>query len=176
MGIVLKLLKWLAMLIALLLIIGLFLPAKYEAQRSIVINAPPEKIQALVDAPKEWLRWSPWNARDPNMKITYSGPERGTGAKWSWVSKSEGNGSMEMNEIVPVNKVTYTLTMEGMGAPSRSEILFTPEAGKTKVTWRMYGEHGMNPIHRWFSLFMDKLVGPDFEAGLKSLKALAEKP
>jgi hypothetical protein len=40
----------------------------------------------------------------------------------------------------------------------------------------MYGEHGMNPIHRWFSLFMDKLVGPDFEAGLKSLKALAEKP
>ncbi len=176
MGIVLKLLKWLALLIALIVLIGFFLPAKYEAQRSIVIKAPPEKIQALVDAPKAWMLWSPWNARDPNMKITYSGPERGTGAKWSWISKSEGNGTMEMNEIVPVNKVKYTLTMEGMGAPSQSEITFTPAGADTKVNWRMYGEHGMNPIHRWFSLFMDKLVGPDFEAGLAKLKVVAEKP
>ena len=176
MGIVLKLLKWLALLIALLLVMGLFLPAKYEAARSIVINAPPEKIQPFLDTPKEWIRWNPWNARDPSMKVTFAGPERGTGAKWSWVSKSEGNGAMEINEIVPVNKVTYTLTMEGMGNPSKADFVFTPEKGATKVTWRMYGEHGMNPIHRWFSLFMDKLIGPDFETGLKSLKALSEKP
>jgi uncharacterized protein YndB with AHSA1/START domain len=176
MGIIFKLLKWLAILIALLLLIGLFLPAKYGAQRSIVVSAPPEKIQALVDSPKQWVRWSPWNARDPNMNITFSGPERGTGAKWSWISKSEGNGAMEINAIVPMNKLKYTLTMEGMGPPSFSEMTFTPEGGATKVNWRMYGEHGMNPIHRWFSLFMDKLVGPDFETGLKSLKALAEKP
>ena len=176
MGMVLKLLKWLALLIALLLIIGFFLPAKYDASRSILIKAPPEKIQALVDSPKAWPLWSPWDGRDPNMKMTFAGPERGKGAKRSWLSKSEGNGSMEIMDIVPVNKVTYLLTLEGMGDPSNGDFVFTPAGGETKVVWRMYGEHGKNPIHHWFALFMDTLIGPDFEAGLKSLKALAEKP
>jgi hypothetical protein len=33
---------------------------------------------------------------------------------------------------------------------------------------------GGNPVNRWFGLFMDRLVGPDFEAGLGNLKRVAE--
>jgi hypothetical protein len=35
---------------------------------------------------------------------------------------------------------------------------------------------GSNPLNRWFGLMMDRLVGPDFEAGLANLKRLAESP
>ena len=34
---------------------------------------------------------------------------------------------------------------------------------------------GMNPIGRWMGLTMDGMVGKDFDTGLASLKALAEK-
>ena len=39
----------------------------------------------------------------------------------------------------------------------------------------MNGNMGRNPVYRWMALFMDRMVGPDFEAGLANLKALAEK-
>ncbi len=40
----------------------------------------------------------------------------------------------------------------------------------------MNGDMGANPLYRWMGLFMDKMVAPDFDAGLANLKALAEKP
>ena len=46
----------------------------------------------------------------------------------------------------------------------------------TQVTWSMHGNMGSNPLFRWLALFGDRMVGPDFEAGLANLKALAEKP
>jgi hypothetical protein len=38
----------------------------------------------------------------------------------------------------------------------------------------MEGDLGRNPLYRWFGVFMDKLVGPDFESGLSNLKRLGE--
>ncbi len=175
MKLIFGLLKWLVLAAVVLLGIGFFLPSKFETTREITINASPEKIQALVDAPKAWLLWSPWNRRDPNMKITYSGAERGVGAKWVWVSKTEGNGGMDITQVDPGKRVSYSLRMDDMN-PSTGELSFAPTQGSTQVRWRMAGEMGGNPIHRWFALMMDRLIGPDFEAGLKSLKALAEKP
>ena len=45
-----------------------------------------------------------------------------------------------------------------------------------RVTWRMNGDIGSKPLSRWLALFGDRMLGPDFEAGLAKLKALAEKP
>jgi len=35
---------------------------------------------------------------------------------------------------------------------------------------------GGNPLKHYLAMMMDRMVGPDFEAGLANLKALAEKP
>ncbi len=45
-----------------------------------------------------------------------------------------------------------------------------PDPAGTKVTWSMTGEHDF--IGKLFAVFMDmdKMVGPDFEKGLTSLK------
>jgi hypothetical protein len=43
------------------------------------------------------------------------------------------------------------------------------------VNWSNEGDMGASPVNRWFGLFMDRLVGPDFEAGLVNLKRLAEQ-
>jgi uncharacterized protein YndB with AHSA1/START domain len=176
MKIALKVLKYLIGFIVLFLIAGFLLPSTYSAQRSTTINAPAEKIYPLIANNREWKRWTVWNQRDPNMQITYSGPEQGAGAKWAWKSKSEGNGGMEFTAVEPNKRVAYSLQMEGM-TPAPGDLTLTPAstgANGTKVTWLMNGDAGMNPLYRWFGFFMDRLVGPDFEAGLANLKKLAE--
>jgi uncharacterized protein YndB with AHSA1/START domain len=171
--IALKVLKYLIGLIVILLLAGFLLPSNYSAQRSTTINAPAEKVFPLLSNNKEWKRWTVWNQRDPNMTITYSGPEQGVGAKWTWKSKSEGNGAMTFTAVEPNKRIAYSLEMEGM-TPAPGDFTLTPSGNGTKVTWLMTGDAGVNPLYRWFGFFMDKLVGPDFEAGLANLKKLAE--
>jgi uncharacterized protein YndB with AHSA1/START domain len=173
MKLALKVLKYLVGIVVLLLAIGFLLPSTYSAERSVTINAPVDKVFPLVANHKEWKRWSVWNQRDPNMVMTYSGPEMAVGSKWSWKSKSEGNGGMEFSAVEPNKRIGYILTMEDM-APATGDLKFTPDGTGTKVSWDINGNAGMNPIFRWFGVFMDKLVGPDFEAGLKNLKKVAE--
>ena len=89
---------------------GFVLPSRYEVKRSIVINASANRIYDFVVEPKQWAKWGPWAKRDPDMKITHYGPPFGMGAKWSWVSKTEGSGVMEFTRVEPDRVVEYTLT------------------------------------------------------------------
>jgi uncharacterized protein YndB with AHSA1/START domain len=155
---------------------GLFLPSAFVVERSTTINAPAQKVYELVAAPKAWKGWSVWNQRDPAMKITYSGPESGVGAVWSWVSAQEGDGKMTFTAVQPDKQVVFSLYFPDFGTTSEGIFTFVPNGDATQVTWRMNGQIGGNPFYRWFGLFADKLAGADFEGGLKNLKALAEKP
>ena len=70
-------------LLALLFGVGLLLSPKFVVSRSVTVNAPPEKIYALIADPRGWTQWSAWNQRDPKMTIEYSGPASGAGAVWA---------------------------------------------------------------------------------------------
>ena len=63
-------------------------------------------------------------------------------------------------------RVGFILRMEDM-TPATGELTFAAEGNGTKVVWTMNSNAGMNPILRWFGLFMDQDGQPDFEAGLK---------
>jgi uncharacterized protein YndB with AHSA1/START domain len=158
------------------LAVGLFIPSGFMVQRSIDINAPPKKIYDLVVEPKKWQEWSVWTKRDPNMRITYSGPPFGMGAKWAWVSKTEGTGSMEFTRVEPDRSVEYVLVFPEYNMRSTGALRLDPAGGATRVTWTNSGDVGSNPLKHYLTLMMDRFVGPDFEAGLANLKAIAEKP
>ena len=59
---------------------------------------------------------------------------------------------------------------------ARNKVLFTlePKGDTTEVTWAIEGPvpYLMKIVHLFFD--MDKMVGKDSEAGLASLKAIAE--
>jgi uncharacterized protein YndB with AHSA1/START domain len=154
---------------------GLLLSPKFKVSRSQQIQAPPELVYGLIADPRHWKQWSVWNQRDPAMQIEYSGPASGTGAVWSWKSKSEGDGKMTFSAAEPGKRLVYELYFPDFGTTSRGELSLAAEGGGTRVTWSMDGDMGANPLFRWLALFGDKMVGPDFEAGLANLKALAEK-
>ena len=173
--------KWFGRIaLALLVIVGLFvavgllLPSGFKVQRTVEFSAPPDRIYPLIADPREWKRWSVWNRRDPAMTMQYSGEPRGTGARWSWKSASEGNGEMEFTRAVANERVDYALSFPDMGMRSSGQLRLEPQGAGTRVTWTNEGDMGGNPVNRYFGLFMDRLVGPDFEGGLKNLKVLVE--
>ena len=162
-------------LVALLLVIGLLLPSGFKVQRSVQVAAPPAKVYPLIADPRQWKNWSVWNQRDLAMQMQYSGADSGAGAKWSWQSKTEGNGMMEFTAAVPTERIVYALSFPDMGMTSRGELQLVPEGTGTRVTWTNEGDMGGNPINRYFGVMMDSMVGPDFEAGLNNLKTAAER-
>jgi uncharacterized protein YndB with AHSA1/START domain len=168
-----KILLGLVGVVLALVAIGFVLPRETTFSRSVEIAAPADRIYSLVSAPKEWKKWSVWNQRDPNMEITYAGTESGTGAIWDWKSKQEGNGGMTFTSGEPGKRLAYELRFEGMN-PSTGDLVLEPAGTGTKVTWSMKGDMGGSPINRWFGVFLERMVAPDFEGGLANLKKLAE--
>ena len=166
-------------IVALLAVIvagGLLLSPKFTLSRTTTIHAAPDKIYTLIADPRGWKAWSAWNQRDPGMAIEYSGPASGAGAVWAWKSKSQGDGRMTFTTAEPPKRLGYELFFPDFGTTSTGDFRLEANGGATQVTWSMNGDMGGNPIYRWMGLFMDKMVGPDFDAGLSNLKALAEKP
>ena len=154
--------------------VGFVLPSGFKVERSIEIDAPADKVYGLIADPRAWKQWAIWNQRDPAMQVVYDGAPSGKGARWTWQSKSEGSGSMEFNEAIANAGVTYRLSFQDFGMESKGQIGISPKATGVRVTWTNEGEMGINPLKRWFGVFMDQLVGPDFDAGLANLKRLAE--
>lgn len=174
-----KAIKWFLgvflLIVALLYFGGTMLSSKFVVARSTTIQAPPDKIYPLVANPRQWKQWSVWNQRDPAMDIRYEGPESGDGAKWTWKSKTQGDGAMTFRKAVPPEQIGYELYFPDFGTTSTGDFTLKSEGAATRVTWTMNGDMGNNPIFRWMTLFSDTMVGKDFEEGLANLKRLAEK-
>jgi uncharacterized protein YndB with AHSA1/START domain len=174
-----KIVKWLlgviVALAAVLAVGGMLLSPTFKVTRSVSVSAPPEKVYALVADPRLWKKWSVWNQRDPAMAITYTGPESGVGAAWAWQSKSQGDGKMTFTAAEPGTRVAYDLYFPDFGTTPQGDLRFVAEGQGTRVTWTMDGNMGSNILFRWMTLFVDGMVGKDFEGGLANLKALAEK-
>lgn len=176
MGILGKLLIAILVLVAAVVVIGFFLPRDVHVEREIVIDAPPSTIYSVVYGFTRFDEWSPWAERDPNTQYTFEGPSHGVGAKMSWQSDDPnvGSGSQEITAVVPNEEVRSALDFGDQGTADAFFRFSDAEGGGTRVVWGFDTDMGMNPIGRWFGLFMDGMLGPDYEKGLQNLKTLAE--
>lgn len=166
-----------AVLIAAMLIYAATKPDTFRVQRSAAIAAPPDKVFALINDLDAWASWSPWEKKDLAMKKTHSGAPQGKGAVLEWKgNKDVGTGRMEVLESTPSSKILIKLDfLKPFEAHNRAEFSLEGKGPDTTVTWAMYGPQPY--MIKIMGLFcsMDKMVGKDFEAGLATLKALAEK-
>ena len=159
----------------LLVLVSLFLPARYQVVRDIRIKAEPQAIFTNINTLKTWPEWTAWTVkRFPDMKISFSGPEAGVGATYLWEGKSSGNGMLKLTRSEPDKEVAFNLDFEHGKYVSTGTITLAPSSNAVLVTWTNEGELGRNPVARYFGLFMDKLMGPDFEKGLQNLKLRVE--
>jgi hypothetical protein len=161
-------------LVALLVLTAYLFPRHVAVDRSIVIAAPADAIYPLIVEPRRFQEWSPWYEKDPNAKYTYEGPERGVGASVRWSGNRDvGEGSQT---VIVAEENRRVLTALDFGSQGTAEASFTlsPEGGGTRVVWGFVTDLGFNPVFRWFGLFFDRLLGPEYEQGLANLKRVVE--
>ncbi|UAA40535.1 SRPBCC family protein [Paraneptunicella aestuarii] len=146
----------------------------FKVERSLEINASPDKVFSYIVDLKQWKKWGVWYERDPKMQMTYSGPDNQVGMKSEWVSEKEGSGYMEITKVVPDTVLEYKLVFPDFDMQSQGKLVLEAKGDKTLVTWSDSGEVKGNPLNRIFILFIDDMIGPDFEAGLINLRRVAE--
>ena len=152
-------------------------PDAFRVVRTTSIKAPPEKILPMLTDFHNWPAWSPWEKLDPAMKRTFSGAPSGKGAVYAWQGDSKvGAGRMEITDVAVPSKVAIQLDFS---APieGHNVTVFTlaPAGDATNVTWDMSGPSTFLTKVMGVFVSMDSMIGKDFETGLASLKAAAEK-
>ena len=167
----------LAVAIAVVLILAASKPNTFSVQRAIAIKAPPERIFPLINDFHQWGTWSPYENKDPAMKRSYSGAERGQGAVYGWEgNKNVGSGRMEILDAQAPSKIVIKLDFfTPFEGHNTAEFTMLPQGNATSVTWLMHGPAKF--IHRLMQVFMnlDTMIGKDFEVGLVNLKNITEK-
>lgn len=148
--------------------------AAFEIERSTVVPAAPERVQALVDDLRAWQAWSPWEDLDPALRREYTGPAAGEGATYAWTgNRKAGRGRMRIIRAEPGRTEMDLRFLKPFS--SRSDLVFTFEARPegTQVTWTMTGERSGVVALLTKVLPMDKMIARDFERGLERLSATA---
>ena len=171
-----KILIVVVLAIVAVLLFALTRPDSFSVQRSLAITATPEKLFPLIADMKGFNTWNPWLRKDPTSPLKYEGPASGPGAAYAWDSQALGAGRMEVIEAAPPRAVSMKLDfLRPMASTSRVDFTLAPQGAQTLVTWKMSGP--MPYVSKLMSIFfdMDKMIGPDFEAGLKNLEVEAGK-
>jgi uncharacterized protein YndB with AHSA1/START domain len=167
-----------AVLVAAILVYAAMQPDTFRIQRTGSIQAPPERIFAVLNDFHHSPSWSPYEKKDPAMKRTFSGAAVGKGSVYEFDgNKDVGAGRIEIVESVPPTKVTLQLDMlKPFKGSNVVEYTLEPKGDATEVTWAMHGP--MPFLSKVICVFMDmdKMVGTDFEVGLANLKAVTEGP
>jgi hypothetical protein len=149
-------------------------PADFKIERSEVVAAAPEIVHGQVNDFTKWAVWSPWVKMEPEAKLTYSDNPVGVGATYAWEGDKTGAGVMTLTESTPEAIAIDLNFTKPFKAENKVVFTFFPIHGGTRITWTMTGQN--NFVGKALALFMDmdKMVGGDFEKGLKDIKRQSE--
>jgi hypothetical protein len=158
-----------------LLVIGMFMPQQVHLEKTITIQREPDAVFAEVADFENFVQWSPWSAKDPNMTSKFEGEKISVGSKYSWQgNKNVGTGSMEITHIEANERVEMDLNF-GPRGNAKCGFILVPVDHSTKVTWYFDSDMGRNPLARLMGLFMEKFIGNDYTEGLNNLAKKLEQ-
>jgi hypothetical protein len=151
-------------------------PAGFRVTRSATLPAAPAVVFPHVNDLRNWDAWSPWAKLDPAAKVSFEGPQSGTGASFAWAgNRNIGEGRMTITESRPHELVRFRLEfVKPFKATNTAEFTFAPDGGGTTVTWSMSGTNNFVAKAVGLVINCDKMVGSQFEQGLDNMRRVVE--
>lgn len=165
-------------LVALVVLLGLLAPKKFNVYRSIDINKPKNDVFNYLLLVKNQEIWSPWAKKDPKMARKYTGADGKIGFVSYWNGNKEvGEGEQEITNIVAGERIEGELRFfKPFKSTSNCYFKFyDTDSNTTKVTWGFSGKNTFPVNIMMLFINMDKSVGKDFEEGLRALKTELER-
>jgi len=152
-------------------------PDDFRITRSANMSASPSSVFEQVNDFHKWEAWSPWAKMDPACQNTFEGAASGKGAIFRWSgNRKVGQGNMTITESRSPDLILIRLEfLKPFKAVNTTEFTFKPAGEMTAVTWTMSGTNKF--IGKTMSIIMncEKMVGDQFEDGLRAMKAIVEK-
>ena len=142
------------------------LPRHVSIERTTVIDAAPEAVIELAASNTGYQSFNPYKDLDPNLQVEMFGPVSGVGSGFSFESK-DGAGQQTVASVSE-DQVVFDLDLGPLGQPTQAISAVAIEGG-TEVTWTLDMDLGRNPVFRVMGLFMDGMIGPNFELGLANI-------
>jgi effector-binding domain-containing protein len=177
-----RFLKWpLLILLALILIYAILCavgPKNLNLTRTQKVNAPAPFVFNQINNLPAWENWSSWNINDPDMQISYTKLEEGVGAKSTWTSEAQGNGTQEIIESVKNEKLKTKLMFEEWGGSAAYGLFELKEnKGKTEVSWSMDSGDDFPFLQRGLMLVLGMKgdIKKNYDASLKNIKRIVEE-
>lgn len=151
--------------------------SKFHIEREIIIHATPEKIFPYINNSELANEWMPWQSTDPDAKMSFSGPSAGVGSTTRWDSPGRmGTGEAKVVESVENQFVKTQLSYTRPMAMSQLATVSLAAADSgTRVRWEVDGNNTFPGRVICLFMNMDKMVGGEFEKGLKNLQAKVER-
>ncbi len=145
----------------------LLLPRKVRFERANEVRARSADVLALASSGAGYQTFNPYRDSDANLVIELQGPSSGVGSGFRFEGK-DGKGTQTVVSVGP-DHVEYEIDLGPMGKP-RQKLRVEPTKTGSRVTWTMEADMGMNPVARVFGLFLESMVAPELELGLRKLE------
>ncbi len=163
-----KLLFVFAGLLVTLVVIGFFLPNKYEIHAERVVHGSPAEIHAIFADLKTWPEWTIWSRHaDPTCEWKFEG-EPGKGMSMSWIGEELSTGNLTISESSVEKGTTYTMNMEGM-SPLTGHVTYEAVEGGTKVVWHDEGSMDIPVVGGFLVMAFGGMMDEMFETNLNNL-------
>ncbi len=164
----------LAIFVAIILIVPIFLPSGYQVKRSTVIDAPVSKTFMAAADYSLREKWDPWILMDPEATVKIEQSPNMIGTFYTWEGDIIGKGKLTIQNIEVNKKVESTIEfIEPHEMVSDVFWTFKQKGDSTLISWGFKGALSY-PFEKWAGLFMDRQLGESFEEGLNNFKKLVE--
>lgn len=177
-----KILKTILYLILGLVVVWLLtaalVPGDVKYEKSISINASPDKVWGNVNSLRGMDQWSPWNDKDPNLKKEWSGNTGQVGEKMCWEGNSDvGKGCQTVKNVDAASKridteMKFQTPYESEG---QAYVIVVSEGSGSKATWGFTSKIPYPFTVMKLFMNIEDAVGKDYQLGLDRLKKLSEK-
>ena len=166
----------LLLLVAFILIAGIFIAKSYHFETNIAINAPKEKVWQYVGSLHGMEKWNPFIEGDHNIQISFEGQDSTVGAIYRWKGNKEvGSGSQTISKIDPPNRIdTHLHFIEAFEGEADAYRKLSGEGNVTSVAWGFDTRYKYPMNVMLLFINMDKMMGESYNKGLAKLKQLSE--
>lgn len=137
----------------------------FSVSRSIVIEAPVEKVYSILRDFRQWPQWSPWLIAEPGCTLEYTGDGKG----YAWVGNIVGSGEIHVTDETPPRRMQCDLNFLKPWR-SHADVRFdlSEKDGGTEVMWLM--DSKLPFLLFFMKKMMIAMIGNDYERGLAMFK------
>ena len=105
-----------------------------KVSRSLVVNAPIEKVYHHIYDLGEWVKWSPWLIMDHTTRVNVSADKK----SYDWESNRIGSGNMKVVSYEENKWVKYDLNfLKPYKSHAAVTMAVSAAEGATRVDWTM---------------------------------------